>query len=81
MLKSILLTLSAVCAAQAANSWIVPGAAWLSTSNTKIDAHGGMVYKQGDTFYWIGQSASHSTKPLSWCHATFFPQSWMHSIY
>ncbi|KAF2801019.1 carbohydrate-binding module family 35 protein [Melanomma pulvis-pyrius CBS 109.77] len=47
----------------AANSWIVPGAAWMSTSNTKIDAHGGMVLQRGDTFYWIGQAASHSVQP------------------
>lgn len=55
-----LLAFSVAGVAQAANSWIVPGAAWMSTSNTKIDAHGGMVYKQGSTFYWVGQSASHS---------------------
>ncbi|KAF9741672.1 hypothetical protein PMIN06_001416 [Paraphaeosphaeria minitans] len=55
--------LGAANVAQAANSWIVPGAAWMSTSNTKIDAHGGMVYKQGNTFYWVGQSASHNEQP------------------
>lgn len=58
--RYVILALSAASAAGAANSWIVPGAAWMSTSNTKIDAHGGMVYKEGDTFYWVGQSASHS---------------------
>jgi hypothetical protein len=53
--------LSAITAvASAANSWIVPGATWMSTSNAKIDAHGGMVLKRGDTFYWVGQAASHS---------------------
>ncbi|KAJ4295600.1 hypothetical protein N0V90_007613 [Kalmusia sp. IMI 367209] len=64
MLKNTLLaTLGLVGIGQAANSWIVPGASWLSTSGTKIDAHGGMVYKQGDTFYWVGQSASHNEQP------------------
>ena len=50
--------LSAASTALAA-SWIVPGAVWTSTSGTKIDAHGGNVVKRGDTFYWVGQSASH----------------------
>lgn len=56
----ILLAISAPHLVLAANSWIVPGAAWMSTSNTKIDAHGGMVLQRGDTFYWVGQAASHS---------------------
>jgi hypothetical protein len=56
----LLTIISGAHIAQAANSWIVPGAAWQSTSNTKIDAHGGMVLQRGDTFYWIGQAASHS---------------------
>ena len=40
----------------AANPWIVPGAEWRSTANVKIDAHGVMVYQDGDTFYWVGQA-------------------------
>lgn len=63
-LFNLLLALASVTGtAHAANSWIVPGAAWMSTSNTKIDAHGGMVLKRGDTFYWIGQAASHNVQP------------------
>ncbi|KAF2187497.1 carbohydrate-binding module family 35 protein [Zopfia rhizophila CBS 207.26] len=62
-LSQLLLTLGAAGLASAANSWIVPGAAWMSTSNTKIDAHGGMVIKRGDTFYWLGQAASHNVQP------------------
>lgn len=42
----------------AANSWIVPGAVWKTNSGATIDAHGGMVWQQGDTFYWIGQAVS-----------------------
>jgi len=60
LLPTLLLAAGAASFANAA-SWIVPGAEWKSTSNTKIDAHGGMVLKRGDTFYWIGQAASHST--------------------
>lgn len=43
-----------------AASWIVPGAVWTDTKGVKIDAHGGNVVKRGDTFYWVGQSASNS---------------------
>ncbi|KAJ4359812.1 uncharacterized protein N0V89_000368 [Didymosphaeria variabile] len=78
LLQTVVLALGAASVGQAANSWIVPGAAWMSTSNTKIDAHGGMVYEQGDTFYWVGQSASHneqaymytSTNLLDWTPAS-----------
>ena len=55
----ILLTLSSVFATtHAATSWIVPGAEWKATSGAKIDAHGGMVYQEGDKFYWVGQGVS-----------------------
>ncbi|KAF2003651.1 carbohydrate-binding module family 35 protein [Amniculicola lignicola CBS 123094] len=60
---NLFLALGGASVVTAANSWIVPGSPWMSTSNTKIDAHGGMVYKRGDTFYWIGQAASHSVQP------------------
>lgn len=44
-----------------AASWIVPGAVWKDTTGATIDAHGGNVVKRGDTFYWVGQSASNGT--------------------
>jgi hypothetical protein len=47
-----------VTLAHAANSWIVPGTEWKSTTGKAIDAHGGMVVQDGDTFYWIGQAVS-----------------------
>jgi len=43
-----------------AASWIAPGAVWKDTSGNKIDAHGGGIVQRGDTFYWIGWSASNS---------------------
>ncbi|RDL35392.1 Arabinanase [Venustampulla echinocandica] len=49
--------------AQAA-SWIVPGAVWTDTAGNKIDAHGGNVVQRGDTFFWVGQSASQNEKAL-----------------
>lgn len=48
-----------------AASWIVPGAVWTDTDGNKIDAHGGQIVQRGDTFYWIGQSASDGTSPHS----------------
>lgn len=47
----------------AATSWIVPGAVWKDTSGNTIDAHGGMIYQRGTTFYWIGQAAGNSNIP------------------
>src|ERR1700761_881896 len=44
-------------------TWIAPGAVWYDTSGAKIDAHGGGIVKRGDTFYWVGQSASNSGSP------------------
>lgn len=41
-----------------ATEWIAPGAVWTDTDGRKIDAHGGGIVKQGDTFYWIGFAAS-----------------------
>lgn len=38
--------------------WIVPGATWTDTDGKKIDAHGGGIFKQGNTFYWIGHAAA-----------------------
>jgi len=61
LFTNLLLAVSAASIVNAA-SWIVPGAEWKSTAGTKIDAHGGMVLKQGNTFYWIGHATSHSMK-------------------
>jgi hypothetical protein len=58
--KTLLVILQAVTGALAATSWIAPGAVWYDTDGKKIDAHGGGVVKRGDTFYWVGQSASNS---------------------
>ncbi|KZW02723.1 hypothetical protein EXIGLDRAFT_420086 [Exidia glandulosa HHB12029] len=46
-----------------AASWIAPGAVWYDSAGTKIDAHGGMIIKPGDIFYWVGQSWESSTSP------------------
>lgn len=36
-----------------ASSWVVPGAVWYDSAGAKIDAHGGMIIKPGDIFYWV----------------------------
>ncbi|KAK2761271.1 hypothetical protein FQN54_001793 [Arachnomyces sp. PD_36] len=48
----------------AQESWIVPGAVWYDTDGNKIDAHGGGVIQQNDTFYWTGHSISNGVTPI-----------------
>lgn len=60
MLASRLFHFLGTASAVFAASWIVPGAVWKDTAGNTIDAHGGMIYQRGTTFYWIGQSASNS---------------------
>ena len=55
---SLLTVLCAVLGVLAASGWIAPGAVWLDSDGNKIDAHGGGVVKRGDTFFWVGHSAS-----------------------
>ncbi|KAG9101426.1 hypothetical protein FS749_007233 [Ceratobasidium sp. UAMH 11750] len=41
---------------------IVPGAAWIaSVTNQHVQAHGGGIIKEGNTFYWIGENKSEGT--------------------
>jgi hypothetical protein len=61
-LTSALVTASLVLGSLAAN-WIVPGAVWYDTAGAKIDAHGGMIIKPGNVWYWIGWSASANISP------------------
>lgn len=35
---------------------IRPGLVWLDTSGNRIQAHGGSVFVDGDTFYWYGEN-------------------------
>ncbi|KAI0742773.1 Arabinanase/levansucrase/invertase [Daedaleopsis nitida] len=46
-----------------AASWIAPGAVWYDSAGAKIDAHGGMIIKPGDIYYWVGQSWDSNTSP------------------
>lgn len=47
-------------AINAAASWIVPGAVWTDTNGVKIDAHGGMIIKPGNVYYWVRFEPEHS---------------------
>lgn len=71
--KTLLIVLQAISGAVAATSWIAPGAIWYDTDGKKIDAHGGSVVKRGDTFYWVGQSASNS-EPSSFSYMFAVPK-------
>ncbi|MCE5257773.1 MAG: family 43 glycosylhydrolase, partial [Chloroflexi bacterium] len=39
-----------------ANSSIKPGQVWLDTSGNRIQAHGGSIFYENDTFYWYGEN-------------------------
>jgi len=65
MLFDRLLLISSAISSVFAESWIAPGAVWKDTAGNKIDAHGGGIVQRGDTFYWIGWSASNGTPNLS----------------
>jgi hypothetical protein len=59
-----LLVLGLLSTSALATDWIVPGTIWTDTDGNKIDAHGGGVFQQGKTFYWVGQSAANSASPF-----------------
>jgi hypothetical protein len=43
------------CAARGIAQIIHPGAVWLDDRGQPIQAHGGGILKQGDTYYWFGE--------------------------
>jgi hypothetical protein len=53
MFRSVVSTALYALCVSAATNWIVPGAVWYDTAGAKIDAHGGMIYQNGNTFYWV----------------------------
>lgn len=55
--------LSLLLAAQFPSQAIVPGALWYDQRDRHIQAHGGGILKQGDTWYWFGEDRSKDNKP------------------
>ena len=39
---------------------IFPGVEWKDTDGNKIEAHGGTMFIEKDTYYWIGEDKSHT---------------------
>ena len=39
---------------------IYPGAEWKDTDGNKIEAHGGTMFIENNTYYWIGEDKSHT---------------------
>lgn len=37
-----------------------PGIPWKDTNGNLINAHGGSIFVEGDTYYWIGEDKSHT---------------------
>ena len=61
-LSQLFLSLSAlVPAALAANNWIVSGVPWYDNNGKVIQAHGGGIRKEGDTFWWVGEDKTGNT--------------------
>lgn len=59
MLLSLTLALSVSFPKEA----IVPGALWYDQRERHIQAHGGGIIKQGDTWYWFGEDRSKDNAP------------------
>ena len=43
------------------NDAIRPGQPWLDTNGERIQAHGGSLFFENDTFYWYGENKEHTT--------------------
>ena len=42
------------------NHSIKPGKIWLDTDGKRIEAHGGAIFYENDTFYWYGENKDHT---------------------
>ena len=38
-----------------------PGAPWLDTDGKRIQAHGGQIFQENGTYYWLGENKDHTT--------------------
>ncbi|WP_405326802.1 glycoside hydrolase family 43 protein [Leeuwenhoekiella sp. LLG6367-2.1] len=47
------------CSSQ--NTFFEPGAIWKDTEGKHINAHGGGIYSEGDTYYWYGEHKGQSS--------------------
>ncbi|RLL95368.1 hypothetical protein CFD26_105106 [Aspergillus turcosus] len=65
LVRELLLVLNTSSLAVAATSWIVPGAVWTDTNGQKIDAHGGGIVKQGNTFSWDPNDVHHNNLQIN----------------
>ncbi|KAH6676856.1 Arabinanase/levansucrase/invertase [Plectosphaerella plurivora] len=73
MLQSTILALLSASSALG-SAWIAPGAVWYDTSDNVIDAHGGGLFKEGDTYYWTGHAAPVPEDP-TWANVTLMVYS------
>lgn len=54
---------------------IINGAQWKDTSGQPIHCHGGQIWQEKDTFYWIGENRSQRTKVS--CYASKDLVNWV----
>jgi hypothetical protein len=56
----------------------VPGEVWLDTSGKSIQAHGGAVIVQGDTYYWYGEDRTPRQQTGVSCYSSKDLYNWKH---
>lgn len=62
-LLSPILIVSAAVSSPAATAFIVPGAIWPDDRGQHVQAHGGGILKEGDTYYWFGEYRAQDNEP------------------
>jgi hypothetical protein len=62
-LFAALAILAATGFAQAGSNLVRPGASWRDSQGAIIEAHGGGVLRDGDTFFWFGEDRSQTQDP------------------
>ncbi|MGN6626529.1 MAG: family 43 glycosylhydrolase [Tepidisphaeraceae bacterium] len=60
------------------SAWIVPGAVWTDDRGEQIQAHGGGILHEGNTFYWFGEDRSRDNRPGTRCVACYSSTDLVH---
>lgn len=51
---------------------ITPGKEWLDSEGKRIEAHGGYICKEGDTYYWYSEIVSISSFLPVFCRSHLY---------
>lgn len=74
----ILLKMSGAWMAALAGDEIKPGEVWLDDRGRPIQAHGGGVIKEGDSWYWFGEDHARDNDPSKRCVSCYSSQDLTH---